>query len=118
MGMLFSIPIACQPLYARLEDTSASGGVYQPDITTEAQCLSGCATTDRCRGVDLAPTTEYLCWFHIDIIGPARTIPGVIHFVLIDRCPGGILTHIVVSLTGPVTNADIYITIYTNIGHL
>ena len=77
-----------------MNNTSASGGEAQTGITTEADCLSQCATNNQCVGVDLDLTSgaATLCWFHLDQsnLANTNTRQGVHHFVLQERCPQGI----------------------------
>ncbi len=92
--IFFAKPVACQPQYDRIEDTRAGGGVYQASIITKVECLLECVATNSCVGVDWAPQTNQLCWFHMHSISTTRAVTGVVHYILIDRCPGGNLTHI------------------------
>ncbi len=83
---------ACPPpVFEEFIDSSVSGGVAQNEIITLVQCQVQCAANSGCLAVDWDPGSSIQCWFHLNIVGFRRDTFGVVHYALVDRCPGGML---------------------------
>lgn len=50
-------------------DTSSTGGMYIPAITSSDDCYRACSLLDECVGCDTSGPNYTLCWLHFDPIG-------------------------------------------------
>ena len=89
--MIYSSTDTCTPRYDVVDNTLATGGEVQQDITDEPTCLERCARNASCVAVDIDRNAgRQLCWFHLDAsnLQNTRAAPNVFHHILRQRCPG------------------------------
>lgn len=69
-------------------DTSSTGGILIPEITSATICYAACALLPDCVGYDLSGPSYNLCWLYFDRVAFRQKFsqPGVLE-TSFNRCP-------------------------------